>query len=141
MTEVPTGYLATMTVALLVMALMQVGVVIVAMIVGRKFIAVLEDLRREVRPLVANAQKISEDATRVTALAARQVERIDQLLADTHAHIGQTFGLVQQAVVQPARQGAAVVAAVRAAISAFRSWQDRSHHHRTREDEDALFVG
>ena len=139
MTEVPTGYFATMTAALVVMALMQVGVVIVAVIIGRRVIAVTEDLRREVRPLIANAQKISDDAARVTALAVRQVERVDQLLTDTQEHVGKTFGLVQQAVVEPVRQGAAVVAAVRAAISAFRSWQDRSGH--ARDDEDALFVG
>jgi hypothetical protein len=128
-----------MTVALVVMALMQIGVVIVAVIVGKRVIAVAEDLRREVRPLVAKAHRISDDAERVTALAVRQVERIDQLLTDTQENIGHTFGLVQQAVVEPVRQGAAVVAAVRAALSAFRSWQDRSHH--ARDDEDALFVG
>ena len=139
MTEVPTGYLATMTVVLAVMALMQIGAVIVAVIVGKKVIALTEELRREVGPLVAKAHKISDDAQRVTTLAVRQVERIDQLLTDTQENIGHTFGLVQQAVVEPVRQGAAVVAAVRAALSAFRSWQDRSHHGR--DDEDALFVG
>jgi hypothetical protein len=128
-----------MTAALVIMALMQMGVVIVAIVIGRRVIAVTEDLRREVRPLVAKAHKISDDAQRVTALAVQQVERIDQLLTHTQENLGQTFGLVQQAVVEPVRQGAAVVAAVRAAISAFRSWQDRTNH--PRDDEDALFVG
>jgi hypothetical protein len=138
-TEVPTGYLATMSVALVVTALMQIGVVIVAVVVARKLISVTEELRREVRPLVAKAHKISDDAARVTALAVQQVERVDQLLANTQDYVSETFGLVQQAVVQPVRQGAAVVAAVRAAIAAFRGWQDRTNH--ARDDEDALFVG
>lgn len=133
--------LAAMAVALVVMAAVQVGVIIVAVRVGRQVSATAEEIRREVKPLVLKAHRISDDAARAAALAVAQVERIDRLVESASARVHETLGLVQDAVVEPVRQGAAVVAAVRAALTAFRSWRGEGAHHHRRDDEDALFVG
>ena len=140
MNEGQTVYLAAMAVALVVMAAIQIGVIVVAIRVGRQVSAAAEELRREVKPLVEKAHRISDDAARVSAMAVVQAQRIDRLLETTAARVDETLGLVQHAVVEPVRQGAAVVSAVRAALTAFRAWRGHDHPH-TREDEDALFVG
>ncbi len=134
-----------MTVALVVMALVQIGVIIVAIRLGKQVSSAIDEIRREVRPLVEKAHRIAEQAHRIsndaahaTGLALAQVEKVSHLLTTTSTRVGETLGLVQHAVVEPVRQGAAVVAAVRAAVTAFRSWKD-SHH--SRDDDDALFVG
>jgi hypothetical protein len=138
-TEWQTVYLAAIAVALVVMAAIQIGVIVVALRVGRQVSAMAEEFRREVKPLVEKANRISEDAARVSAIAVVQAQRIDRMLETTVARVDETLGIVQNAVVEPVRQGAAVVSAVRAALTAFRAW--RSHDHHAREDDDALFVG
>ena len=140
MTDVQTVYLAAIAVALVLTATIQIGMIVVAIRVGRQVAATAEELRREVKPLIEKAHRISDDAARVTAIAVVQAQRVDRLLESTTARVDETLAIVQQAVVEPVRQGAAVVSAVRAALTAFRAWRQHDHHH-AREDEDALFVG
>jgi hypothetical protein len=132
-------YLAVMAVALAIIAVVQIGVIIVAIRLGKQIGATVEEIRREVRPLVEKAHRISDDAARATSLAVAQIEKVNHLLTNTSTRVSETLGLVQHAVVEPVRQGAAVVAAVRAAMTAFRSW--RVAHPHSRDDDDALFVG
>jgi len=132
-------YLAVMAVALAIIAVVQIGVIIVAIRLGKQIGATVEEIRREVRPLVEKAHRISDDAARATSLAVAQIEKVNHLLTNTSTRVSETLGLVQHAVVEPVRQGAAVVAAVRAAMTAFRSW--RASHPHSRDDDDALFVG
>ena len=134
-------YLAAMAVALVVMAAVQIGLIVVALRVAKQLTATAEEIRREVRPLVAKAHRISDDAARVASLTVAQVERIDRLLASTSERVNETLGVIQHAVIEPVRQGAAVMTAMRAAVSAFRSWRGHPHTPHGREDEDALFVG
>jgi hypothetical protein len=138
-TDVQTAYLAAIAVALVLTATIQIGMIVVAIRVGRQVAATAEELRREVKPLIEKAHRISDDAARVTALAVVQAQRVDRLLESTAARVDETLAIVQQAVVEPVRQGAAVVSAVRAALTAFRAW--RQHDQHAREEEDALFVG
>jgi hypothetical protein len=140
-TDLQTVSLATMAVVLVVMAGIQIGLMVIAIRVGRQVTATTDEIRREVRPLVEKAHRISNDAARAAALTVAQVERIDRLLASTSARVDETLGLIQNAVVEPVRQGAAVMTALRAAFAAFRSWRGEAHVHHAREDEDALFVG
>lgn len=132
-------YLAVMAVALAIMALVQVGVVIALLKVGKQVSATTQEIRRDLKPLIEKANRISDDAARAASMAVAQVERVDRLLASASARVDETLSLVQGAVIQPVRQGAALVAAVRAAMTAFRTWQGRPQH--ARDDEDPLFVG
>jgi len=137
-TDVQTVYLAAIAVALVLTATIQIGMIVVAIRVGRQVAATAEELRREVKPLIEKAHRISDDAARVTAIAVVQAQRVDRLLESTTARVDETLAIVQQAVLEPVRQGAAVASAVRAALTAFRAWR---HHDHAREDDDALFVG
>ena len=141
MNEGSSIYLAVMAVALVVMAGIQVGMIVVVLRVTKQLTTTAEEIRREVMPLVAAAHRISDDAARVASLTVVQVERIDRLLASTSDRVNETLAVIQQAVVEPVRQGAAVMTAMRAAVSAFRSWRGHPHATHGRDDDDALFVG
>ena len=132
-------WLGTMAVALVVMTIVQIGVIVGALRVGRELLQTSQELRREIRPLLEKAHRISDDAAKAAAMAVTQVERVDRLLVSTTQKVDETLTLVQGAILEPVRQGTALIAAVRAFAAGFRSSTNPSHHRR--EDEDALFVG
>lgn len=136
MTEVWLGVIAA---AVLVMAVVQVLVVLQLARVARETSAATRDLRKELSPLIAKAHKVADDAGRVSALALTQMERVDRVLDSTAARVDETLQTVQDALISPVRQGAAVMAGLRAALAVFRARQDRGRYGR--DDEDALFIG
>lgn len=132
-------WLGVIAVAVLMMAMIQVGVLIGLMKMAKEASAATRDLRRELTPLIAKANKIADDAGRVSALALTQMERIDQVLDSTAQRIDETMAVVQTALINPVRQSAAVLAGLRAALAVFKARQDRGRYGR--DDEDALFIG
>ncbi|MBK9239350.1 MAG: DUF948 domain-containing protein [Acidobacteria bacterium] len=136
MTEVWLGVIA---VAVAVMAILQIAVLLRLSQVAREASEATRDLRRELTPLIAKAHKIADDAGRVSALALTQVERVDQLFESTALRIDETMQTVQDTLIRPVRQGAAVMAGVKAALAVFRARQDRGRYDR--DDDDALFIG
>ena len=89
------------------------------------------------RPLAVHLDQMGRDASRVTALAAVQVERVDALFADIIGRLEGTLDAVQSVVSKPAREGAAMWAALRAMLTVLRS---RSNRGSRADDEDALFI-
>ena len=136
MTEVWLGVIA---VAVAVMAILQIVVLLRLAQVAREASSATRDLRRELTPLIAKAHKIADDAGRVSALALTQVERVDHLFESTAVRIDETMQTVQDTLIRPVRQGAAVMAGVKAALAVFRARQDRGRYDR--DDDDALFIG
>ena len=136
MTDVWLGVIA---VAVLVMAVAQVAVLIRLSQVARETSEATRDLRRELTPLIAKAHRIADDAARVSTLALTQMERVDHVLSTTIQKIDDTVAVVQSAIVSPVRQGAALMAGVKAALAVFKARQDRGRYGR--DDEDALFIG
>ena len=136
MTDVWLGVIA---VAVLVMAVAQVAVLIRLSQVAKDTSTAARDLRRELTPLIEKANRIADDAGRVSALALAQMERVDQALSSTVRKIDDTVAVVQSAIIGPVRQGTALVAGVRAALAVFKARQDRGRYGR--DDEDALFIG
>jgi hypothetical protein len=131
--------LGVMAIALVVMAVVQTLVALVALKMARQTAQTLDEFRREIAPLIEKANRIREDVARVTSLAVVQMERVDRLMASTAERIDETIITVQRSLIAPARQGAAAFAAVRAALAAFRGWRERGPA--SRDDEEALFVG
>lgn len=131
--------LGVMAIALVVMAVVQTLAALVALKVARQTVAMLEEIKRDLRPLIEKANKLSDDAARVTALAVVQMERVDRLLVSTAERIDDTVVTVQRSLIEPARHGAAAFAAVRAALAAMRGWRERGAG--ARDEEEALFVG
>jgi hypothetical protein len=138
--DAATVWLAIMAAALVVMAAVQIGLILVAVRVGRQVNDTMNQMRREVGPLLVKVHAVVDDAARATTLAAMQVERVDQLLSTSCQRIDEIVGLAQNVIGGSLRQAGTAVTAFRAALSLLRSWQTR-HKRSAREDEDALFVG
>lgn len=149
-------FLAIIAGATLVMALIQVGAIIAVLKIARQAQQTLAAVQRDVkpllaritevaedaRPLVARANAIAEEASRTAAIATAQAQKVDQLMTILSRRVDETSSVVQQAVVTPAREGIAIVAAIRAALGAFRGFDDfRGRTGRPSDEDDALFIG
>ena len=137
MTEV--FWLGVIAVAVLVMAAVQIAVLLQLSKVAKQAATATAELRRELTPLIAKLHKVADDAGKVSALALTQLERVDRVMDMTAQRVDETLVVVQGAVLTPVRQGAAVLAGLKAAMAVFRSRQDRRRYGR--DDEDALFIG
>ena len=135
-------FLGIIAAATLVMAVLQVGAIMYAGLLARRMARLLERLEQELKPLSDSVNAIGRDAARAAALAAAQVERVDQLFTSATDRIEQTAQALQKAATIPAREGAALLAALRAAVGAFREQRQRTSARSGRSDgEDALFIG
>jgi hypothetical protein len=135
-------FLGAIAAATVLMAIIQVGVIIYAGRLARRVERLTEEMEREIRPFIENLNGISDNAQKVSALALAQVERADRLLADLTQRVDQTFSTIQAAIITPAREGMAVVSAVRAVLGAFRDLRQSGRPRAAKfDDEDALFIG
>ena len=132
-------WLPVIAVAVALMAGAQIVLAIVAARAVRQATEALLQVRRDVQPVLENAQRISAEAAHAALLARTQMERIDRMIASTALRVDETLGLVQGVVVEPVRQGAALLSAFRAAVAVFRGLGDRQRG--PRNEEEALFVG
>jgi hypothetical protein len=136
-----TVFLGVIAVATLVMALLQVGAVVLATRVAARVDRLVTEVRGEIRPLIARAQGIAEDASRAATLAAAQAERVDALLAVMTRRVDETANVLQNAIAGPAREGVALIAALRAGFAALRGSRATPSTGSRFEEEDALFIG
>ena len=135
-------FLGVIAAGTLIMALIQVGAIIAALRLARQAQQAITSVQQELRPLVARAHAIAEEASRTVTLATAQAQKIDRVVTDLSRRVDETAGIVQQAIVTPAREGIAIVAAIRATLGALRGLRDlHPRHGRQAEDEDPLFIG
>src|SRR5688572_16696216 len=124
------------------MAAIQVGVIVYGLAVARRINRLLSQVEQEMKPLAESINTIARDAARISSLATGQVERFDRLVTDLTARIEETAATVNNAILKPLRDGAALMSGVKAALDVFREFTQRSRGNRARpEDEDALFIG
>jgi hypothetical protein len=131
-------WLGIIAVATLLMALIQVGIIVAGAILARRVGALSTKVERELQPLMERVNAIGADAARISALATQQVERADALFADVTRRVDTTLAVVQNAVVAPAREGMAIVSALKATVSAVRRKPRRPNG---RDEDDPLFIG
>jgi hypothetical protein len=135
-------FLGVIALATFTMAAIQVGVIVYGVGVARRLNQLLSQVEREMKPLAESVNTIARDAARISSLAAGQVERVDRLVNELTMRIEQTATTVQDAILKPLREGAAIMSGVKAVIEVFRELTGRSSQNPTRkEDEDALFIG
>jgi hypothetical protein len=134
-------FLGTIALATLVMAILQIGAVVVATRVARQVQQTLTAVHQEIRPLIGKASAVADEASRTAALASAQVQKIDRLVTDLSRRVDETATIVQQAIVTPAREGVALLAAVRAGLAALRGIGDIGRGSSRSEEEDPLFIG
>ena len=113
-------FLGVIALATFTMAAIQVGVIVYGMGVARRLNQLLTQVEREMKPLAESVNTIARDAARISSLAAGQVERVDRLVTDLTVRIEQTATTVQDAILRPLREGAAIMAGVKAVIEVFR---------------------
>src|SRR4029434_1196800 len=90
------------------MAIGQVAAVIVAARTVRRVGDRLGQLEETIPPIVANRQRISDDAARATAVATAQVERAEQIMDDVARRVDETMTAVQETILGPARSRSGV---------------------------------
>lgn len=132
--------LGVIAVATLVMAVIQVGLIVVAGRLARRVDQLSGQFDQQVRPLIARASEIADNAARASALAVVQVERADRLFTDLSRRVGDTVAVVQGGLLAPAREGRALLAGVAAAMSAFRELR-AARARAAADEEDPLFIG
>jgi hypothetical protein len=128
-------------VATLAIAVAQIAVIVVAGRAAKRVADVAEQFQRDVKPLFGHLNAIGHDAARAAALAAVQVERVDQLFTDVVQRFEHTVSTVQATVIGPVREGRALVSAFKAAMQAVRELRQSGRARQGRaEEEDALFI-
>lgn len=141
MTTTTEIFLGVIAIATLTMAVVQVGIIVVAGMLARRLSRLADQVERELTPLFGHLNAIGRDAARATALAAAQVERADLLFADVAARVEQTLNGVQASLGRPAREGRALFSAFRAGLQVLRDLRHNARGRQGRsEDEDALFI-
>ena len=134
-------FLGVIAAATLLMALIQVGAIVAILRVAKQAQQTIADVQRDVRPLLAKVTAVADEASRAATIATVQAQKIDRLLTDLAVRVDQTAGIVQQAIVTPAREGLAIVAALKAGFGALRGFRERPRHGRAVDEEDPLFIG
>ena len=135
-------FLGVIALATLLMAVMQIGALIAALRLARQAQGLIQSVHQDVRPLIARAQAIAEEASRTVALATVQAQKVDRLVTELSQRVDETAGVVQQAIITPAREGLAIMAALKAGLEALRGIRElHPRHGRHAEEEDPLFIG
>ena len=142
MTSTAEVLLGIIAFAVLVMAIIQVGLIVVVVRLGSRLQQLGTQLEQDVRPLIAQAQEVVANAAHATSLAVAQVERADRLFADVVARVEDTSAILQNIALAPARQGRAIFAGIMAALDFLRqAAADRGSRSSASEDDDPLFIG
>ena len=134
-------FLGVIAVSTLVMAFVQIGAIVAILKVAKQTQQTVAELQRDVKPLIAKASTVADEASRTASLVTVQAKKIDLLLTDLTQRFDQTANVVQQAIITPAREGMAIVAALKAGLMALQGLRDRPRHSRTADEEDPLFIG
>jgi replicative DNA helicase len=132
-------FLGAIAAATLVMAIVQIGAAVAGARLAKRLEQLADEVHREIRPLVARATEVADEARRAAALAGQQVERVDRRLYDVSQRVTDTAEVLQRTVVGPIREGSAILAGLKAGFEALRGV--RSSRSTRVEDEDALFIG
>jgi predicted nucleic acid-binding Zn-ribbon protein len=133
-------FLGVIALATLVMALIQVGAIVALARVMRQTQQALTTLQQDVRPLMGKIHAIADEISKTAVVATAQAEKVDRLVTDLSRRVDDTAAIVQQAIITPAREGMAIVAALRAGVGALRRTRP-ARDGRHAEEEDPLFIG
>jgi len=138
-------FLGVTAASVLVMALIQVGAVVAGLRLARRVEQLTRQIEQDIKPLIASLTSAAGEAARTASLASRQAERVDQVFGDVAHRVDETLRVAQQFVQGPARNGMAILAGVRAAMSALRGIRESSRRRQNMrpgvDDEDSLFIG
>ncbi len=133
-------FLGLIALATMTTAIMQVCVLIVAGRMAKRLERLVDRIDRELTPTFGHINAIGREASRAVTLATTQVERVEQLISDLAQRVEEIVATVQNTMSVPAREGKAVLNALRAALEVVREARRRSRSRRRSEDDDVLFI-
>jgi hypothetical protein len=138
--------LAVIAAAVSVMALIQAVAIVAGMRLARKVDEIGREIDSEIKPLIAHLTAMSSEAARAASLAAGQVELVDTLFRDLTRRVEQTLAGGQRLLAGPARDGMAVVAGIKAAVSALKGLREAARRRSaargvSADDDESLFIG
>ena len=138
-------FLGIIAFAVMIMALIQVGAIFAGMRLAKRVDQLATQLDQDIKPLLANLTAMSSEAARAAALAARQAERLDRVFGEMVQRVDQTLVAAQQFVTGPARQGMAIMSAVKTVVDAYRGLRESSRRRSAArpvvDEEESLFIG
>ena len=112
--------LGIIALATLTTAITQVGVLIAGIRLARRVHTAVERIEGATGPIVARLDELSAEAIESMTAARNQMDRLERMTGDVVSRIDQTVHSLQTYVLNPARQGAALLAGARAAVLGFR---------------------
>lgn len=139
-----TTLLGLIALGVLTMAAIQVAAMVFVARTAGRIEGAVQDLRRDVSPILASLQTMTADAARATAVAAAQVDRVESLVTSLTARIEEAATTIHETVITPARDVLAILRGLGAAFMAFRGdrrEKDKKSSGGDGGDEDPLFVG
>lgn len=142
--EVLLGIIAA---AVAVMAVIQVAAIVAGVRIARRVEQLATDMETSVKPLLANLTVMSAEASKAAALAAAQVERIDRVFGELAVRVDKTLATAQAFISGPAKDGMAIVAGIKAALTALKSIREAARRRGAaraaafEEEEESLFIG
>jgi hypothetical protein len=137
------AFLGVIACATALMAIVQIGAIVVLARVAGQVQGILTTVRKDIGPLLVRANAIADEASRTATLATAQAEKIDRLVTDLARRVDETSAIIQQAIITPAREGMAVIAALKAGFGVLKGLglKDVRARQGGVDDEDALFIG
>jgi hypothetical protein len=137
------AFLGVIAGATALMAIVQIGAIVVLARVAGQVQGILTTVRKDIGPLLVRANAIADEASRTATLATAQAEKIDRLVTDLARRVDETSAIIQQAIITPAREGMAVIAALKAGFGVLKGLglKDVRARQGGVDDEDALFIG
>jgi hypothetical protein len=137
------AFLGVIAGATALMAIVQLGAIVVLARVALQVRGILTTIQKDIGPLLARANGIAEEASRTATLATAQAQKIDRMVTDLTRRVDETSAIIQQAIITPAREGMALIAALKAGFGALKGLGLRDGRGRQGgvDDEDALFIG
>ncbi len=138
-------FLGIIAFAVLVMAAIQVAAIIAGIRLARRVDQLATQLDQEVKPLLSNLTAMTGEAARAAALAAKQAERLDRVFGEMVQRVDETLLAAQEFVTGPARQGMAIMSAVKTVIDTYRSLRETTRRRTASrpvvDEEESLFIG
>ena len=135
-----TVFLGIIAMATLVTAILQVVLLVAGWQLVRRITTFVEDIERDVRPILGHLNSITRDASKVASLAVAQVERADQLLTSAVVRLEDLLGNLSTVIVKTMREGNALMMGIRAVMAAIQAFRGRGRRRGRGEDDEALFI-
>jgi hypothetical protein len=140
-TQWSVAFLGVIAAATLVMAVIQIGLIVMGLRLAKRVNDLTTEVQREIRPTIAKISAITDDAARAAAIAVTQAQRVEHAFGDIATKADRVISVASHAMLVPAREGIALISALRAVLAVVRTGNHRRRRRSREAEEQALFIG